>query len=119
MPFIFTFPVGFGLALDTQGNTGFYGFAGPGATLGASVNAGVNIVVTNAQTISDLTGPFLNASAHGGAGYGGSADYTRGPSANGQVSGVGLTLGPALGASVSASVTNTWVVPFNIISPAK
>ena len=111
--------MGFGLALDTQGNTGFYGSAGPGATFGASVDAGVSVMATNAQTISDLTGPFLNASAHGGAGYGGSADYTRGPSANGQVSGVGLTLGPALGASVSASVTNTWVVPFNIISPVK
>lgn len=112
-------PVGIGLAFDTQGNTGFYGFTGGAATFGASVDAGVNIVVTNAQTISNLTGPFLNASAHGGAGYGGSVDYTRGPSANGQVSGVGITLGAAAGVSVSAGVTNTWVIPFSIVSPAK
>ena len=74
-------------------------------------------MVTNAQTISDLTGPFLNASAHGGAGFGGSVDYTRGPSSNGQVSGVGFTLGPSLGVSISASVTNTWIVPLTSSAP--
>ncbi|WP_354084496.1 RHS repeat-associated core domain-containing protein [Bradyrhizobium sp. S3.3.6] len=110
LPFGFNVPVGLGIAIDTQGNVGLYSFAGGGVTFGASVDAGVNIWLTNAKTISDLTGPFLNASAHGGAGFGGSVDYTRGPSANGQVSGVGVTVGAGLGASVSAGVTNTWLI---------
>jgi RHS repeat-associated protein len=106
-------PVGVGAAIDTSGNFGLYSYAGGGVQLGASANAGVNIQVTNAQTISDLTGKFWNASAHGGVGLGGSVDYTKGPSANGLVSGVGVTVGLAGGASVAGGITNTWLyAPF-------
>jgi RHS repeat-associated protein len=106
-------PAGFGIAIDTSGHVGIYGYLGAAANLGASVNAGVSIQVSNAQTISNLTGVFLNASAHGGAGFGGSVDYFRGPSENGQVSGAGITIGPALGAAVAGGGTNTWLyAPF-------
>lgn len=98
---------------NCSGNVGFYGYFGPAVNLGASGDAGLSIQVTNAQKIGDLTGPFLNASAHRGLGFGGSVDYIRGPSAHGQVSGAGVTLGAALGASVTAGVTNTWLyAPF-------
>jgi RHS repeat-associated protein len=103
----FAVPVGLGIAMDTSGHIGFYRYAGGGVQLGADVEAGVSIQVSNAKTISDLTGGFLNASAHGGVGLGGSVDYFRGPSANGQVSGVGVTAGAALGASVSGAYTYT------------
>ena len=104
-------PTGLGIAIDTSGHVGFYGYLGPAVNLGASVDAGLSIQVSNAPTISNLRGLFLNASAHGGAGFGGSVDYFRGPSENGQVSGIGVTVGAALGASVTAGVTNTWVYP--------
>jgi RHS repeat-associated protein len=106
-------PAGFGIAIDTSGHIGVYGYLGLAANLGASVNAGASVQVSNAKTISDLQGPFWNASAHGGAGFGGSVDYFRGPSDNGQVSGAGVTIGAALGAAVAAGVTNTWLLtPF-------
>jgi RHS repeat-associated protein len=106
-------PAGLGFVVDTSGNVGFYIYSGPGVTLGgASADAGISIQVSNAQTINDLSGPFLNASAHGGVGLGGSVDYFRGPSEHGQVSGVGVTVGAAVGASVTVGITNTWVYPF-------
>jgi RHS repeat-associated protein len=111
-------PAGLGIAIDTSGHVGFYSYLGPAVNLGASVDAGLSIQVSNAQTISNLTGAFLNASAHGGVGFGGSVDYFRGPSDNGQVSGVGVTVGSALGASVTAGVTNTFLyAPFGDGAP--
>lgn len=107
LPFGIVVPLGVGIAIDTSGHVGLYNYTGIGVQLGASAEAGISIQVSNAKTISDLTGPFLNASAHGGTGLGGSVDYFRGPSANGQVSGNGVTLGGAVGASVSAALTNT------------
>jgi len=106
-------PVGLGIAIDTHGNVGIYGFGGASAQVGADADAGLSIQVSNADTISDLTGPFFNVSAHGGIGLGGSVDYFTGSSANGPVAGGGVTLGAALGASVSGGATNTWLyAPF-------
>jgi RHS repeat-associated protein len=104
-------PAGLGIVIDSSGNVGLYSYLGLGVNLGASVDAGLSIQVTNAMTINDLKGVFLNASANAGLVVGGSVDYIKGPSDHGQVSGVGLTLGPALGASVSAAGTNTWIYP--------
>jgi hypothetical protein len=83
LPFGIVVPLGVGVAIDTSGHVGLYRYVGPGIQLGASAEAGLSVQVSNAQTISDLTGPFLNASAHGGVGLGGSVDYFRGPSPNG------------------------------------
>lgn len=103
----FAIPAGFGFATDTSGNFGFYGYSGVGITSGADVEAGISIQVSNAQTTNDLRGPFLNARA--GLGLGGSVDYFRGPSDNGWVSGAGVTVSLAAGASVTAAVTGTSV----------
>ena len=109
----FVVPLGLGLVIDTSGHVGIYFYGGGGVQGGADVEAGLSIQVSNAKTISDISGPFLNASAHGGVGFGGSVDYFRGPSANGQVSGAGVTLGVAAGASVTGAYTTTSVyAPF-------
>ena len=113
LPFGIIIPLGIGIAIDSSGHIGIYNYTGLGAQFGASADAGISVQVSNAKTISDLTGPFLNASAHGGIGLGGSVDYFRGPSLNGQVSGVGFTIGGAIGASVAVAVTNTEIyAPF-------
>ena len=109
LPFGLSIPLGYGVAIDTSGNIETYSYAGGGVQLGANVGAGLSIQVSNAQTVYDLTGKFENASAYGGVGLGGSADVFYGISANGPVVGGGVTLGTALGASVSGGVTNTWI----------
>jgi RHS repeat-associated protein len=64
----FAIPLGLGIVIDTSGHVGIYFYGGGGLQGGADVEAGWSIQVSNAKTISDITGPFLNASAHGGAG---------------------------------------------------
>ena len=113
LPFGLSIPGGAGVAIDTRGHVGGYSFAGVGGQVGASAEAGLSVQVSNAKTISDLTGPFFNGSLHAGVGVGGSLDYFTGPSANGQVTGGGITVGAAAGASASAGGTNTWIyAPF-------
>ncbi|MEJ1970017.1 MAG: RHS repeat-associated core domain-containing protein [Rhizomicrobium sp.] len=113
LPFGFIVPLGVGIAVDTCGNVGFYSYGGGGGQFGAEAEAGLSIQASNARTISDLTQLFYNASLHGGAGYGGSADYFWGNSAYGPVVGGGVTLGAAAGASVAGGGTYTWLyAPF-------
>jgi RHS repeat-associated protein len=100
---------GFGVAIGTQGNVGWYTYTGVGVGVGASADAGGSIQVSNAQTIYDLSGAFYNASAQGGAGLGGSADFFAGNSPNGPVIGGGVTFGASAGASVTFSKTSTQV----------
>jgi hypothetical protein len=102
-------PLGYGIAIDTHGHVGTYGFGGGGVTLGASAEAGISLQASNAETICDLTGRFNNFSGHAGAGVGGSVDYFTGNSAHGPVVGGGFTLGAAAGASVSLAETYTWL----------
>jgi|GEM_PF-2345692 hypothetical protein len=104
-------PIGFGIAVDTQGNIGTYKYGGVVGQLGANVEAGLSIQVSNAPTISDLSQYFYNVSAHGGAGFGGSIDYFFGSGSNGPIQGGGVTLGGAVGASVSGGFTYTWITP--------
>jgi len=51
-------------------HVGLYGYAGGGAQVGAVVEAGVSVQVSNAETITDLKGPFSNLSGHAGTGVG-------------------------------------------------
>jgi RHS repeat-associated protein len=107
------FPLGFGFALDTDFHMGLYSYGGFGGSFGPDGEVGFSLNVSNAQTISDLTGLFDNYSLHAGAGYGGSLDYFNGPSNHGYVNGGGITVGAAAGLSGSAAVTNTWLwAPF-------
>jgi RHS repeat-associated protein len=107
LPFGLSVPIGFGLAVDSEGHVAVYEYAGGGATVGASVEGGVSIQVSNAQTVCDLSGLFFNTSAHAGAGLGGSADYFTGNSPDGPVAGGGVTIGGAAGASISGGATDT------------
>ena len=126
LPFGVTIPLGIGIAIDTQGHIGAYRYEGLGGQVGSGAEAGVSVQVSNANTISDLTGPFGNVSGHGGAAVGGSVDYFTGPSANGPVVGGGITIGAAAGASVSGAITNTSIfapfgdgsTPTNVLLPA-
>ena len=112
LPFTPTFALGVGIAFDNHFNAGLYGYAGGGAQIGASGEAGLSIQISDARYITDLSGPFGNFSGHAGAGVGGSLDYFTGPSANGIVHGGGVTLGAALGASAFGGVTDTVIAPF-------
>ena len=104
-------PIGYGLAIDHHGNVGVYEYAGAGASAGASAEAGASAQVSNAETICDLGGWFNNFSGHAGSGAGGSVDVFNGESAHGPVTGGGVTLGAAAGASVSVGRTYTNVIP--------
>jgi hypothetical protein len=109
LPLGLTIPFGGGLAIDTQLNVATYGYLGGGLQVGAEVEAGMSLQVSNAKTIGDLTGPFNYNSAHAGAGYGGSLDLFYGPSEHGPVVGGGVTIGAAAGASISTGVTTTCI----------
>jgi RHS repeat-associated protein len=98
---------GFGVVIDTSGNIGTYGYSGIGAGIGVQAGVGGSIQFSNAQTIYDLSGPFANASANGGAGVGGSVDFFAGSSPNGEVTGGGITFGASAGASASLITTGT------------
>jgi hypothetical protein len=121
---------GFGIAIDDQGNIGTYFYGGGGVTgelgptglpnfsAGGEASGGLQMAWSNAQTISDLAGPFGNASIGGGDGIGGSIDGFTGNSSNGWVTGGGFTLGLGDGIGGFAGVTNTWVNPFNPFAPS-
>lgn len=98
---------GGGIAFDTSGNIGFYGYGG--GQIGLEAGIGGSVQVSNAQTIYDLSGPFYNGSVHGGTGIGGSIDGFTGKSDHGLVSGFGFTFGLSAGASAVGGATATEV----------
>jgi RHS repeat-associated protein len=104
-----------GLAIDTSGNVGFYYEGGTGAGLGAEANGGVQLAVTNASNINNLSGIFVNPGGGLGAGVAGSGNLMFGTSPSGPIVGGGVILGGGAGAGGSVTVTNTGIVPlFNI-----
>jgi RHS repeat-associated protein len=109
LPAVGTVPGGVGIAIDTQGHIGFYKYVGGGAQLGADAEGGLSIQISNAKTVGDLRGWFGNIAGHGGLGLGGSMDYFAGDSPHGLVTGGGVTLGAAAGASFTAAGTFTSV----------
>ena len=109
---IFSYQFSGGLALDTHGNVALYGSGGPGGGLGGGGDAGLTVQVSNAPSIQDLAGPFLNGSVGGGAIGGGTIDGFTGFSRNGQrIGGGGFTAGAAVGETSFLGVTNTFVSP--------
>jgi RHS repeat-associated protein len=101
---------GFGIAIDTQGNIGYYDYSGLGSGIGlGQAGSGLSMQVSSAPTIYDLNGPFTNISLQGGATLGGSIDFFTGGSSNGEVIGGGITFGANVGASASLSTTSTQV----------
>ncbi|MGC1302357.1 MAG: RHS repeat-associated core domain-containing protein [Caulobacteraceae bacterium] len=112
-----TFAYGGGVALDSQGNVGLYSYQGGGASVGAGGNGGVSVQVSNAQTISDLSGPFGNSSVSAGDGVAGSFDAFTGSSDNGPVVGGGVTFGAGAGASGFLGATTTQINPLFHFGP--
>jgi len=109
--------VGTGIAIDSSGNIAVYSYGGAGAGVGLNEGAGVSVQASNAQTVQDLSGPFLNTSVSGGVVVGGTLDGFTGPSDHGQVWGGGFTVGEDVGASVLIGGTVTAVSrSFNPIS---
>jgi RHS repeat-associated protein len=100
-----------GLVADGAGNIGTYTCGGGGLGMGARVSGGISTSVSNAMTISDLSGPFTNGSLGGGWGANASGDYFTGPSDNGWVTGGGVTVGAGLGGGGSSSITYTKISP--------
>ena len=98
-----------GIAIDLQGNLGVYWSWGGGLGVGERLSGGINISVSNAKTVCDLSGPFANASGGGGLGAYGSANSFTGMSIDGQVTGWGITLGIGEGAVGSVTMTVTYM----------
>lgn len=112
--FQWTFFVGF--AIDLHGHIALYGGHGPGVGTGASGSAGIQLGVSNADTVCGLSGPFINASGTLGVeGAGGTVDIFQGKGngPGGTVSGGTVTIGVAGGASASVARTTTTVDPIN------
>ncbi len=101
-----------GIAIDDEGNVGLYSGGGAGVSVGAKAAGGVNIMMSDAEDINDLKGPFNNVSAGLGDGLSISGNAFMGESScHGLDTGVGVTIGPGLGAGGGTSVTGTNVSP--------
>jgi RHS repeat-associated protein len=101
-----------GFAIDGNGSVGTYWGWGVGADAGAGASGGVSVQHSDARSICDLGGPFINASGGGGAAAAGTLDVWGGMSPDGFVTGEGATIGVGAGASAGASRTVTYVHPF-------
>ncbi|MHB8624445.1 MAG: RHS repeat-associated core domain-containing protein [Sulfuricaulis sp.] len=100
---------GFGFAIDGHGNITTYGYGGKGGALGTpGASGGVQIAVSNGNTVCDLVGPFNNANLGGGWGPDATGDAFWGTGSQGQrVEGGGLTIGGGIGGSAFVGQTNT------------
>ncbi|MEW9573810.1 RHS repeat-associated core domain-containing protein [Rhodanobacter sp. Si-c] len=108
--------IGIGAAFDSHGQIApyFYVPNGPGGSIGTNGgSAGVQVEVSNADTVYDLAGPFTNIAASGGDGMGGSLDGFWGKDHTGcqNVIGGGLTLGGGVGANAFMGPTTTTLGP--------
>jgi RHS repeat-associated protein len=103
----------FGAAIDSHGYIAPYYGPGLGKGFGENGIGGVQFAVSNANTICDLKGPFLNSSLNAGLDAAASVDSFVGKNQSGNklVKGFGGTLGLGGGASDSISVTNTRLGP--------
>jgi RHS repeat-associated protein len=110
-----------GLVVDTSGNVAAYNTQGAGGGAGANTSFGVTADVTNAPTVTDISGLGVNASETTNAGEGAGANVNAGTytDANGQTqvyTGAGVTESVGAGADVSVDLTNTHITP--LLGPA-
>ena len=96
-------------ALDSGGNVA--GYAEYGAGVATSPDLAISVVghASNAATVQDLAGPFVNVSSGGGWGAHATGDGFYGT--NPTVFGGGFTVGTGAGAASSVTYTNTVVTP--------
>jgi len=101
-----------GIAVDSSGNAALYGEWGGGVA--TSPDGSVNIVghISDAPTVNDLSGPFVNVSSGGGWGYHATGDGFYGTGQQGQpVLGTGFSVGAGAGGASSVTYTTTAVSP--------
>jgi len=104
-----------GIAFDGSGNAALYSETGLGASTGADGAIFVGAHVSNAPSVSDLQGPFANASVGGGDLAHATADVSVGTDLGGRlVVTTGFTVGAGAGAAQTTTITQTNVgQPFN------
>ena len=103
---------GVGAAFDSTGQIAPYYYYGGGAGAGTSgADGGVQLAVSDANTVQDLAGPFANYSIDGGVGAGGNVDGFWGSDSTGckVVRGGGVTIGGGGGAFIFSGITKTVV----------
>jgi RHS repeat-associated protein len=99
-----------GVAFDDSGNRAVYYGGGLGAGIGAGGGVGFGAAVSNASCVTDLGGPFVNASTTGGAGENVMGDAFVGKQDNGKaIAGGGVSYGFGAGAATFVGATNTWL----------
>ena len=109
---VFSYQVSVGLAFDTHGNVALYATGGLGGGLGGGGDVGVTVQTSNAPTVQDLAGLFVNGSGGGGLVGGGTIDAFGGAARNGQsIVGGGFTAGGAAGETSFEGATGTLVSP--------
>jgi len=86
----------------------YYGW-GRGGGVGNGLSGGVDLFGSDALTICDLAGPFVNGSVGVGDGVSVAVGGFTGPSPHGRVNGFGGTFGGGFGGSGSALETSTTV----------
>jgi hypothetical protein len=97
-----------GIAFDSDGNVALYSGSGAGSGVGAGASIGGSFQFSNAPTICQLGGPFLNGSRGGGWGDDATGDFFAGA---GGIVGGGITEGVGLGSTSFLGVTNTVISP--------
>jgi RHS repeat-associated protein len=86
------------------------GGAGP-TTGGTGASAGATVMVTNATSVTSLSGRGTSGGVSAGAGPGVTVDHVRGPQGNGQYEGVAVTVGPGVKTPEGHyQFTYTWMV---------
>ncbi|MGH8504700.1 MAG: hypothetical protein ACRETM_01900 [Stenotrophobium sp.] len=106
----FALQYGAGIAVDGNGNVGTYSTGGVGAGAGAGASGGVSFGGSNAPTICDLRGLFVNYGGAAGAGANAGAGTFVGTTADGTpVIGAEVTAGTGAGGGASVNFTNTTV----------
>ena len=100
---------GFGAAIDSSGNIAPYSYGGGGGYLGTpGFSGGVQASVSDAKTICDLKGPFVNQSITVGVGPQMSVDgFQSSTSSNPDIKGYGVTVGGGFEAGYTYGETYT------------
>jgi len=100
-----------GVAIDDSGRLGTYWGWGAGAGVGGGFSGGLDAYYSDAKTVCDLAGPFVNGTLGGGWGPNAAGGVFMGGSPHGNVHGGGVSIGAGLGASSSVMLTQTSVTP--------
>jgi hypothetical protein len=97
--------VGAGYMTDSAGNAAIYVNPGEGTGHGDRFSWGVTVGASNANTVDDMAGPFLNASA----GYGAVAGQAYLDPSHPATFGGEITIGPEVGGGFSLTASNTYL----------